>query len=46
MRVKWVDDSVYVGGSDSNGKGRMHILDSNGQHISSISSISNIDAIY
>jgi hypothetical protein len=35
-----VDDNVYVGGYDSNGKGRINILDSNGQHISSISSIS------
>ena len=40
--VRWVDDNVYVGGSDSNGKGRINILDSNGQHISSISSISSV----
>ena len=40
--VTWVDDNVYVGGSDSNGKGGINILDSNGQHISSISSISSV----
>jgi sugar lactone lactonase YvrE len=38
--VTWVDDNVYVSGSDSNGKGRINILDSNGQHISSVSSVS------
>jgi sugar lactone lactonase YvrE len=37
--VTWVDDNVYVSGADSNGKGRIHILDSNGQHISSVSSV-------
>ena len=38
--VTWVDDNVYVSGSDINGKGSITILDSNGQHINSISSIS------
>jgi hypothetical protein len=38
----WVDDNVYVGGSDSNGKGRLNILDSNGKHISSVSSIGRV----
>jgi hypothetical protein len=40
--VTWVEDHVYVCGSDSNDDGRIIILDSNGQHISSISSISSI----
>ena len=35
--VTWVDDNVYVWWCDSNRKGRINILDSNGQHISSIS---------
>jgi len=43
--VKWVDDNVYVGGRDNNYRGRINILDSNGQHISSISSISGIGTI-
>jgi hypothetical protein len=40
--VTWVDDNVYVSGCDSNVKGGINILDSNGQHISSISSISSV----
>ena len=44
--VTWVDDNVYVSGRDSNYKGRISILDSNGQHISSISSISSSNTIY
>ena len=43
--VTWVDDNVYVSGSDSDGKGRIDILDSNGQHISSISSVSSIGIV-
>ena len=39
LGVTWVDDNVYVSGSDSHGKSRINILDSNGQQISSISSI-------
>ena len=46
MGVTWIDDNVYVSGSDCNRKGRIHILDSNGQSISSISSISIIDNVY
>ena len=46
LGVRWVDDNVYVSGSDSNGKGRLNILDSNGQHISSISSFSSIGVVY
>jgi sugar lactone lactonase YvrE len=42
----WVDDNVYVSGSDSNGKGRINILDSNGQHISSISSFVSVMYIH
>ena len=44
--VTWVDDNVYVGGCDSNGKGRINILDSNARHISSISSISRVCYIH
>ena len=44
--VTWVDDNVYVSGRDSNYKGRINILDSNGQHISSISSISSIRSVW
>jgi sugar lactone lactonase YvrE len=44
--VTWVEDHVYVCGSDSNDDGRIIILDSNGQHISSISSISSIGRVY
>ena len=44
--VTWVDDNVYVSGSDGNGKGRINILDSNGQHISSISSVSIVMYIH
>jgi sugar lactone lactonase YvrE len=40
--VTWVDDNVYVGGYDSKGKGRINILDSNGQHISTVSSIGSV----
>jgi hypothetical protein len=43
--VTWVDDKVYVSGCDSNGKGRINILDLNGKHISSISSVSGIGSI-
>jgi hypothetical protein len=39
LGVTWVDDNVYVSGSDSHGKSRINILDSNGQQIRSISSI-------
>jgi DNA-binding beta-propeller fold protein YncE len=40
LGVAWVDDNVYVSGEcDSHGNGRIDILDSNGQHISSISRI-------
>jgi DNA-binding beta-propeller fold protein YncE len=42
----WVEDNVYVCGYDSNGKGRIKILDSNGQHISSISSLSYVRYIH
>jgi len=38
--VTWIEDNVYVSGSDSNGRGRVNILDSNGQQISSVSSSS------
>jgi hypothetical protein len=44
--VTWVDDNVYVSGSDSNGKSRINILDSNGKHISSISSVSSVGRVY
>jgi hypothetical protein len=44
--VRWVDDNVYVSGANSNGKDRIHILDSNGQYISSISSISSVGRLY
>jgi hypothetical protein len=46
MGVTWIDDNVYVSGSDCNRKGRIHILDSNGQSISSISRISINDKVY
>ena len=39
--VTWVDDNVYVSGSNGDEKYMVNILDSNGQHISSISSISS-----
>ena len=42
--VTWVDDNVYVGGSDSNGKSGINILDSNGQHINIINIISSISS--
>jgi hypothetical protein len=45
LGVTWVDDNVYVGGCDSNGKGRINILDSNGKYISSISSVSSIGRV-
>jgi len=45
MGVRWVDDNVYVSGSDINRKGRIHILDSNGKHISSVSSIGSIGSV-
>jgi hypothetical protein len=44
--VTWVDDNVYVSGYGSNGKGSINILDSNGQHISCISGISNTDKVW
>jgi hypothetical protein len=44
--VTWVDDNVYVSGSDSNGKGMINILDSNGRHISSVSSISSVGSVW
>jgi sugar lactone lactonase YvrE len=44
--VTWVDDNVYVGGYASNGKGRIHILDSNGQYIRSVSGISSINTVW
>ena len=43
--VVWVDDNVYVGGCDSNRKGRINRVDSNGRHISSFSSISSIGSV-
>ena len=43
--VTWVDDNVYVGGYDSNVKGRINILDSNGQHISTISSVNSVGTV-
>jgi sugar lactone lactonase YvrE len=43
--VSWVDDKVYVSGSNSNGGGRINILDLNGQHINSISSISSVSYV-
>jgi hypothetical protein len=46
MGFTWVDDNVYVCGWDSNGKGGINILDSNGQHISSVSSISSVMYIH
>jgi hypothetical protein len=42
--VTWVDDNVYVKGFNCNGKGRINILDSNGQHISSINTVSSISS--
>ena len=45
LGVTWVDDNVYVGGHGSNGKGRINIVDSNGQHISSISSVSSVSIV-
>jgi hypothetical protein len=42
LGVTWVDDNIYVGGYDSNRQERINILDSNGQYISSISSISSV----
>jgi sugar lactone lactonase YvrE len=39
FRVTWVDDNIYVSGYDSNVKCRINILDSSGQHISSIGSV-------
>jgi sugar lactone lactonase YvrE len=44
--VTWVDDNVYVSGFNGNGKGEINILDSNGQHISSISSVSIVIYIH
>ena len=44
--VTWVDDNVYVGGHDIDFNSRIIILDSNGQHISSISSIDSVYYIY
>ena len=44
--VAWVDDHVYVGGFDSNYVGRINILDSNGQHISSVSSTGRVYYIH
>jgi hypothetical protein len=43
--VTWVDDNVYVGGYDSNNIGKINILYSNGQHISSISSVSSTSSV-
>ena len=40
--VTWVDDNVYVSGYASCGKGMINILDSNGQHVSSISSVGSV----
>jgi sugar lactone lactonase YvrE len=39
------DDNVYVGGFDSNKKSMINILYPNGQHISSISSVSNFSSV-
>jgi hypothetical protein len=46
LGVTWVDDNVYVSGSNSRGKDMTHILDSNGQHISSISCIGSIGRVW
>ena len=46
LGVTWVDDNVYVGGLDINCEGRINILDSNGKHISSISSIGIVWSIH
>jgi hypothetical protein len=46
LGVTWVDDNVYVGGYDSNGKGMINILDSNGRNISSVSGVSSIRTVY
>ena len=43
--VTWVDDNVYVSGCDSSYKSRINILDSNGQHISSISNVSGVSRV-
>jgi sugar lactone lactonase YvrE len=40
--VTWVDDNVYLSGRDSNRISGIKIVDSNGRHISSVSSTSNI----
>jgi sugar lactone lactonase YvrE len=44
--ISWVEDNVYVSGADGNGKGRINILDSNGRHISSISSVGTVYYIH
>jgi DNA-binding beta-propeller fold protein YncE len=44
LGVSWVDDNVYVSGSDSSGI--INILDSNGQNIGSISSIGKMYYIH
>jgi hypothetical protein len=41
--VTWVDDKVYVSEYDTNGRDSIHILDSNGKHISTIFGISSIN---
>jgi len=47
LGVTWVDDNVYVCGSDGHDHGRIDILDSNGQHVRSItSSISSNYTVY
>ena len=43
--VTWVDDNVYVSGSNGKGKGGINILDSNGQHINSINCVSSISSV-
>jgi hypothetical protein len=44
--VTWVYDNVYVSGNDSNDRGSINILDSNGRHINSVSSISSTNTVY
>ena len=44
--VTWVDDNVYVSGFDINGKGVMHILDSNRKYLFSVNITGNIGNIW
>ena len=45
LGVTWVDDNVYFCGCDSIDRGRVNILDSNGQYIHGIRSISSISTV-